>query len=84
MVRLSLIAAAPLVSGLLAAPTEVIGSHGPQTEIEARQGGYYFQNWSENGSNIRCNNGAGGSYTATWSSKGGFVCGKGWSGGGAR
>ncbi|CAI4218394.1 unnamed protein product [Parascedosporium putredinis] len=50
--------------------------------IEARQG-YYFQNWSEMGSNIRCANGAGGSYTADWSSKGGFVCGKGWSGGGA-
>ena len=83
----SALSAICLAAGALASPTQ---PHGPQPRdaaepntIEARQG-YYFQNWSEMGSNIRCANGAGGSYTADWSSKGGFVCGKGWSGGGAR
>ncbi|KAM7214136.1 Concanavalin A-like lectin/glucanase domain containing protein [Rhypophila decipiens] len=58
----------------------------PETDsaLEARQGGYYFQNWSEGGSNIRCNNGGGGSFSANWNSKGGFVCGKGWQGNGVR
>lgn len=80
MVKISLLAAGILAPAALAAP-------GPQpksnSDLEARQG-YYFQNWSEGGSNIRCNNGNGGTYTANWNSKGGFVCGKGWSGGGAR
>ena len=87
MVRLAALAAIYLIPGIIAAPGELIQS--PATEIEthnnlrARQG-YYFQNWSEGGSNIRCSNGSGGSYSATWNSKGGFVCGKGWNGGGAR
>ncbi|KAK0732232.1 concanavalin A-like lectin/glucanase domain-containing protein, partial [Lasiosphaeris hirsuta] len=55
----------------------------PEGNLKARQG-YYFQNWSEGGSNIRCSNGGGGSFSANWNSKGGFVCGKGWSGGGVR
>ncbi|KAK4184213.1 endo-1,4-beta-xylanase B [Podospora australis] len=55
----------------------------PDSSLQSRQG-YYFQNWSEGGSNIRCTNGAGGSFSANWNSKGGFVCGKGWSGGGGR
>ncbi|KAI1249179.1 hypothetical protein MGN70_008789 [Eutypa lata] len=44
----------------------------------------YYSFWSEGGGNFRCNNGAGGSYTADWSGNGGFVCGKGWSPGGPR
>jgi hypothetical protein len=83
MVKFSILAAS------LVAPTVIAGPlPGPQTrtesELSPRQGGYYFQNWSEGGSNIRCNNGGGGSYTANWNSKGGFVCGKGWSYGGNR
>ncbi|KAK0619155.1 concanavalin A-like lectin/glucanase domain-containing protein [Immersiella caudata] len=54
-----------------------------ENHLKARQG-YYFQNWSEGGSNIRCNNGNGGSFSANWNSKGGFVCGKGWRGNGVR
>jgi endo-1,4-beta-xylanase len=87
MVKLSLFGAGLLLSGAIAAPAEQVRAYGPEPEgnsLEARQGGYYFQNWSEGGSNIRCVNGAGGLYTATWNSKGGFVCGKGWRGGGAR
>lgn len=88
MVHFSVLAAISQISCVLAAPGKVLPSRDTQNEvasgIEARQGGYYFQNWSEGGSNIRCINGPGGSYTADWDSKGGFVCGKGWSGGGAR
>ena len=89
MVRIPFLAALPLLSAVVAAPAAPAEPrpYGPQTrterDLEARQG-YYFQNWSEGGSNIRCNNGGGSSYTATWSSKGGFVCGKGWSFGGNR
>ncbi|KAK3312020.1 concanavalin A-like lectin/glucanase domain-containing protein [Apodospora peruviana] len=77
-----------LLPGVVAAP-DVIGPEprgrtSTENAIEARQGGYYFQNWSEGSSNIRCSNGAGGSFSANWNSKGGFVCGKGWQGGGAR
>lgn len=91
MVKLSLLGAGLLFAGVLAAPAEPVEPRDPEAEaeaelvsIEARQGGYYFQNWSEGGSNIRCVNGQGGSYSATWNSKGGFVCGKGWRSGGAR
>ncbi|KAK1762056.1 concanavalin A-like lectin/glucanase domain-containing protein [Phialemonium atrogriseum] len=88
MVQFSLLAALSLIPGVLAAPGEILPSRNAQketsNEIVTRQGGYYFQNWSENGSNIRCNNGAGASYTATWNSKGGFVCGKGYNVGGSR
>ncbi|KAL1837786.1 hypothetical protein VTJ49DRAFT_3396 [Mycothermus thermophilus] len=81
---------AALLTGLLAAAPGALAAPmpGPQTLTEhtlaPRQGGYYFQNWSEGGSNIRCINGPGGSYTANWNSRGGFVCGKGWSYGGNR
>ncbi len=83
MVKISLLAASLVAPSVLAGPLP-----GPQTQTESqlspRQGGYYFQNWSEGGSNIRCSNGGGGGYTANWNSKGGFVCGKGWSYGGNR
>ncbi|KAH6844606.1 concanavalin A-like lectin/glucanase domain-containing protein [Chaetomium sp. MPI-CAGE-AT-0009] len=83
MVKISLLAASLVAPSVLAGPLP-----GPKTQTESaldpRQGGYYFQNWSEGGSNIRCNNGNGGSYTANWNSRGGFVCGKGWSYGGNR
>ncbi|KAK4199545.1 concanavalin A-like lectin/glucanase domain-containing protein [Triangularia verruculosa] len=71
-----------LGAGILQA---VSGAPSPDADgsIKQRQG-YYFQNWSEGNSNIRCVNGQGGSFTANWNSRGGFVCGKGWSGGGAR
>lgn len=58
--------------------------------VEARDiaspaaGPYFWSFWKEGNGNFRCNNGAGGSYTATWSGRGGFVCGKGWSPGGSR
>lgn len=80
MVKFPFISTLALVSSIV---TGAAGENEPSQLIESRQG-YYFQNWSEGGSNIRCSNGAGGSYTATWNSKGGFVCGKGWRGGGAR
>ena len=80
MVQLSLLTAGLLASAAVAAPGP---QPNPDSDLEARQG-YYFQNWSEGSSNIRCNNGGGGGFTANWSSKGGFVCGKGWSYGGAR
>ncbi|SPO05574.1 related to Probable endo-1,4-beta-xylanase B [Cephalotrichum gorgonifer] len=92
MVRTSLLAAISLAAGVMAAPGDLLREEylrlrDADSEVghkhEARQG-YYFQNWSEGGSNIRCGNGAGGSFTADWDSQGGFVCGKGWSGGGAR
>lgn len=86
MVQLSSwLATGLLASAALAAPRPEPKSDEPDFELQGRQwGGYYFQNWSEGGSNIRCVNGPGGSYTADWNSKGGFVCGKGWSQGGSR
>lgn len=82
MVKLSSLSAAWLIPAAFAVPTDItIVKSGDL--VEARQG-YYFQNWSEGGSNIRCVNGDGGSYTADWDSAGGFVCGKGWMGAGAR
>jgi hypothetical protein len=87
MVRFSLVTTLSLLSSVLAAPgasTSSGESHEAAEEISIqKRQGYYFQNWSEGGSNIRCGNGAGGLFTATWNSKGGFVCGKGWRGGGA-
>lgn len=82
MVKLSLLTTGLLASAAVAAPGPLPDPNA-EKDLEARQG-YYFQNWSEGGSNIRCNNGGGGSFTANWNSKGGFVCGKGWSRGGAR
>lgn len=82
MVKLSNLSIAWLIPAVLATPTDITIVKSGDV-IEARQG-YYFQDWSENGSNIRCVNGDGGSYTADWDSGGGFVCGKGWSGAGAR
>jgi endo-1,4-beta-xylanase len=94
MVQFSLLAALSLLSGAFGSPLELVPKElflnyrAPANEtrdLERRQGGYYFQNWSEGGSNIRCGNGAGGLYTAQWNSRGGFVCGKGWNpAGGAR
>nr|AHE13926.1 endo-1,4-beta-xylanase B [Achaetomium sp. Xz-8] len=83
MVKLSLLAASLVASSSLAAPSGPMTRTQAENELEARQG-YYFQNWSEGGSNVRCQNGGGGSYTVSWNSKGGFVCGKGWSYGGSR
>ncbi|SPQ20818.1 4df74c00-cdf3-4e05-9f3c-3d875db87dc6 [Thermothielavioides terrestris] len=68
-----------LVPGVLTAPAAE-----PAVAIQRRFDGTAFNNWSEGGSNIRCVNGPGGSFTANWNSKGGFVCGKGWNGQGAR
>jgi endo-1,4-beta-xylanase len=86
MVRLATFAAICLIPGIVATSGELIQSEA--TEIEAhnnlrarQQATTAFQNWSEGGSNIRCVNGGGGTYTANWNSKGGFVCGKGWNGG---
>ncbi|KAK3299892.1 concanavalin A-like lectin/glucanase domain-containing protein [Chaetomium fimeti] len=80
MVQLSLLTAASLmVPGMLAAPAAE-----PASNLQARFDGNGFNSWSEGGSNIRCVNGQGGSFTADWDSQGGFVCGKGWNGQGAR
>ncbi|KAH6651239.1 concanavalin A-like lectin/glucanase domain-containing protein [Chaetomium tenue] len=80
MVQFSLLTAASLlVPGMLAAPAAE-----PANNLQARFDGNGFNSWSEGGSNIRCVNGQGGSFTANWNSKGGFVCGKGWNGQGAR
>ncbi|CAG8961766.1 hypothetical protein HYFRA_00006309 [Hymenoscyphus fraxineus] len=68
-------------------PAEVIprGVFPAPSEIEARQGGFYYSFWSEGSGSFRCTNGAAGSYTATWGGQGGgFVCGKGWNTGGKR
>ncbi|KAI1073644.1 concanavalin A-like lectin/glucanase domain-containing protein [Whalleya microplaca] len=75
-----------LVSGVFAAPAELIRSGDDITsvDIQPRQGGYYYSFWSEGGGNFRCTNEAGGQYSVTWSGNGGFVCGKGWSYGGSR
>ena len=81
MVQFSLLAAGLLVPGVLAAPT---AEPGAANGLEPRFDGSSFNSWSEGNSNIRCVNGAGGSFTANWNSKGGFVCGKGWNGQGAR
>ncbi|KAK1752638.1 endo-1,4-beta-xylanase B [Echria macrotheca] len=90
MVQISLLgltsALLPTALGLVIGPAlqeREIEITSAEDKLQPRQG-YYFQNWSEGGSNIRCNNGGGGSFTANWNSKGGFVCGKGWQGGGAR
>lgn len=89
MVQINLLSLLPAAAALLpgATASPVMGpERAPHSEsgLEPRQGGYYFQNWSEGGSNIRCQNGAGGSFTANWNSRGGFVCGKGWQGNGVR
>ncbi|KAI0392713.1 xyn11C [Xylariaceae sp. FL0594] len=81
-----LAAAAALLPGALSLPQLGERLHGENStaQLEARQG-YYWSYWSEGTGNWRCNNGGGGSYTATWSgNNGGFVCGKGWSPGGSR
>ncbi|KAK4155660.1 concanavalin A-like lectin/glucanase domain-containing protein [Chaetomidium leptoderma] len=81
MVQLSRFAVGLLVPSVLAAPAsepEVING------IERRFDGNGFNSWSEGNSNVRCVNGQGGSFSADWNSKGGFVCGKGWNGQGAR
>jgi endo-1,4-beta-xylanase len=81
MVQFSLLAASLLAPAVLAAPAaEPVAVN----SLEARFDGTGFNSWSEGGSNIRCVNGPGGSFTANWNSKGGFVCGKGWNGQGAR
>ncbi|KAK4038953.1 concanavalin A-like lectin/glucanase domain-containing protein [Parachaetomium inaequale] len=81
MVQFSLLAAGLLAPAVLAAPTpEPVAAN----SLEARFDGNGFNSWSEGGSNIKCVNGPGGSFTANWNSKGGFVCGKGWNGQGAR
>lgn len=76
-----------LLAGL---PVALAAAIGPQLDdkpeaiaIQPRQGTNYFQNWSEGGSNIRCQQ-RGGGFSANWSSKGGFVCGLGWRGSGNR
>jgi endo-1,4-beta-xylanase len=81
MVQFSLLKASLLVSSVLAAPApEPVAAN----TLEPRFDGNGFNRWSEGGSNIQCVNGQGGSFTANWNSKGGFVCGKGWNGQGAR
>ncbi|KAK4245810.1 concanavalin A-like lectin/glucanase domain-containing protein [Corynascus novoguineensis] len=78
MVQLSRLAASLLVpAGVLAAPAA-------ESKLQRRFDGNGFNNWSEGGSNIKCVNGPGGSFTADWNSQGGFVCGKGWNGQGDR
>jgi endo-1,4-beta-xylanase len=76
----SLLAAGLCASGAFAAPA----AEPAAASLQPRFDGNGFNNWSEGGSNIRCVNGQGGSFTANWNSKGGFVCGKGWNGQGAR
>ncbi|RDL38914.1 Endo-1,4-beta-xylanase [Venustampulla echinocandica] len=78
-----LVAAASLVPGALAAPGEQL-EHGSTTSSRDIQAANYFSNWSEGGSNVRCNRGSGGSYSVTWSGQGGFVCGTGYNPGGSR
>jgi endo-1,4-beta-xylanase len=66
-----------LFSSVFAAPAELIN-------ISKRQG-YYWQNWSEGSGSWNCQSGNAGAYSVTWNgNNGGFVCGKGWQGGGAR
>jgi endo-1,4-beta-xylanase len=80
------LAAVALLPGALSLPQlgERFHGEGSTAKLEARQG-YIWSYWSEGSGNWRCNNGQGGSYTATWSgNNGGFVCGKGWSPGGNR
>ena len=88
MMKLSsiLLSAVALLPAALAAPGPASDPDQP-AELMERQwggGGYFWSYWSEGGGNFNCQNGAGGSYTTQWSGNGGFVCGKGWSPGGAR
>lgn len=80
MVQFSVLAVAAglLAPGVLAAPAAEPSS------LQPRFDGTGFNGWSEGGSNVRCVNGPGGQFSANWNSKGGFVCGKGWNGQGAR
>ena len=84
MVKISSFLPGLALQGTLAA---VIGpQHSDEPElmaIERRQGASYFQNWSEGGSNIRCQQ-KGNGFSANWNSRGGFVCGLGWRGSGSR
>ncbi|KAI1333987.1 glycoside hydrolase family 11 protein [Xylariaceae sp. FL0016] len=85
-----ILAAVALVPRVLSAPSghfPQLGDvlHGSNNTVHARQGGYYWSNWSEGGGTFRCQNGAGATYSVNWQSNGGgFVCGKGWSPGGNR
>lgn len=67
------------------APAPALINDAPESiAIHKRDATNYWQNWSEQGS-FNCRNEAGGRYTITWNSNtGGFVCGKGWRGGGNR
>jgi len=81
-----LLAATSILPGALSAPQdyyERLIQNNTEGHLEARQG-YYFSFWQEGNGNFRCNSGNGGQYSATWSGQGGFVCGKGWRGGGGR
>jgi endo-1,4-beta-xylanase len=81
-----LLAAVALLPGAFSLPQlgDLLHSGDSRAKVETRQG-YYWSYWSEGSGNWKCNNGGGGSYTATWSgNNGGFVCGKGWNPGGSR
>lgn len=75
-----------LVPGALTLPNPAESvPRGAFPATAGNQAGFYYSFWSEGSGSFQCNNGNGGSYTATWGGKGGgFVCGKGWSPGGSR
>ncbi|KAF2264778.1 concanavalin A-like lectin/glucanase [Lojkania enalia] len=77
----AILAAVALIPGAFTAPAKFVQLE--KSDTTGLLAATFWTSWSEGGSNVRCTNGQGGSYSTSWSGRGGFVCGKGWSRGGS-
>ncbi|KKA30007.1 hypothetical protein TD95_004395 [Thielaviopsis punctulata] len=95
----TLLAAAATFTGIMASPVAMpdvpefnttdsgeLVERGMTTSSTGMNGGYYYSFWTDGGTDVTYNNGAGGSYSVSWTKGrgGNFVAGKGWSTGAAR
>lgn len=80
----SLLAGAAAVAGVLAAPATTALERRQTPSGTGTHNGYYYSFWTDGGSQVNYQNGAGGSYSVNWQSGGNFVGGKGWNPGSAR
>jgi endo-1,4-beta-xylanase len=82
----ALLAACATVTGVFAAPSDVLGISKRQNTPngEGTHNGYFYSWWSDGASPATYTNGNGGSYSVNWQSGGNLVGGKGWNPGSAR
>lgn len=83
------VAATAVVSGVLAAPTDLANRAPAELAIRTSSStgtsnGYYYSFWTDTSSIVTYTNGDSGTYSVTWDGTGNFVGGKGWSTGSAR